>query len=822
MPVSVPAAAPEVPVPSPRRHLPAAALAFAAGAAAGRWLAPAPAGLLAAAAAIALLCLTAYCLRLRLSLTAGALALAALAGALNFTTRAAAPAPHDVANLAGVTADRPRLVLVTGTVQESWPPRQSRSGRVLLQAESAEAAGGGTLAVDGRVLVTLYGDDAAHLVPGQRVRLPLLLRRPAGPEHPGAFDGPEWIASLGAWSEGSARSALAGRPDAAAGPGALLSRARAQLAALVLREMPESEGPLLNTILLGWKGDLDREEAAAFTRTGTGHLLAVSGIHVMLLVGAVWWMLRALGVRPRTSAAVLVVFALCYAQLAGSGAPVVRAAVMVCLLLLGLALGRESDGLNSLAAAALLMMALWPRQLFQVGFQMSFAAVFFIMRAVGVLEHALRRKDVLPEPRELTRRQRLQRGALTWLRVSLLTSAAAAAGTLPLTVRTFGVITPWAPLVNLAAIPLAGAALAAGLALLVVGTILPPLAPLPAALAWGALRLLKLVVAAAGQLPGSSPAVDAPPLWCLAVFYGAAVLLLWPGLLGRRWSTRGCILALLLSVPAALGGLLPGDRPAAGRLTLLPGWRGHTVLLEGPAGAAAALRTGGSGSEVADLLRSSRLGPVELSVLTAEFPEPAAGPDALVAAGRARRAAVPDGERFAARRPDLAAGAERLAPGWRAHAGSLELCELGGATYRCSDGKTAARAVSVLAEDGGASWLLADLSDRRGVAAAAAVLERLRPRCAVVALGACRNPAPDSRRLLRASGARVALVRMSGSELERPESAELLKLLRASGLVPLVSGQLGALRATRDGDRLRIEHWSDGAWRALGSAEAGR
>jgi len=306
------------------------------------------------------------------------------------------------------------------------------------------------------------------------VRLPLLLSVPDDRRDPGGLDFRDYSAARGTWTSGSGRGDLFEKlPGGAPRPRAVLNRLRAHLAGVIRREMPEREGPLLNTILLGWRGEMDPEDELAFTRTGAGHLLAVSGIHVMLLVGAVWWLLRTLGLRPRPAALLLVIFALAYAQLAGGRTPVIRATTMACLLLGGILLGREADGPNSLAAAAVLILAVWPRELFSVGFQMSFAAVLFIMGAVPVLEDAaagLRRFPVkLSTDAGLRTRSRVAR----WLRLSAFSSLAATAGTMPLVVGTFGVICPWAPLVNMFAIPAAGASLAGGLALLAIGAPLP-------------------------------------------------------------------------------------------------------------------------------------------------------------------------------------------------------------------------------------------------------------------------------------------------------------------------------------------------------------
>ena len=179
------------------------------------------------------------------------------------------------------------------------------------------------------------------------------------------------------------------------------------------------------------------------------------------------------------------------------------------------------------------------------------------------------------EPREVWRAR-----AARWLRLSLFSSLAASAACLPLVASTFGVLTPWSPLVNLLAIPVAGLALAAGLVLLLVGSLIPPLAFVPAAVTWGLLKLLQGIVGAATLLPGSTLASDRPPAWALLAFYGLALVLLWPRLLPARWRARAALAVLVLAVPASLAGRLPAPPSRGLRVTLLSLFGGLFFLSE--------------------------------------------------------------------------------------------------------------------------------------------------------------------------------------------------------------------------------------------------
>jgi competence protein ComEC len=797
-----------------------AALAFAAGICLARMLHLPPAALLLGALLVALVGVPAYFGGCRASLPAAVLVLTALAGALDFAGRAARPHPRDLSRLLALDSSGPRLALVTARVVEALPlPRGGSPGRRLTLAVEAVGSGECRAPAAGRISATLWGEpDRDAPRPGERVRLPLLLRVPGGRRSPGAFDFREYAAARGVWVTGSGRAGLFERLSGAGlSPRAWLARLRESLAALVRREMPAREGPLLNTILLGWRGEMNAEDKLAFTRTGAGHLLAVSGIHVMLLVGAAWWLLRLLGVRPRPAAVVLIVFALAYAQLAGARTPVIRAATMACLLLGGIALGREADGASSLAAAALLILAAWPRELFSVGFQMSFAAVFFIMTAVPALERAWAARRELADRLATDPKERLRSRAARWLRLSIFSSLAAAAGTMPLVVGTFGVISPWAPLVNLFAIPVAGAALAAGLALLVVGGPLPFLAPVPAALAWGALQLLELIVELAGRLPAASLTSDQPPWGLVLGFYVVAAALLCPGLLAARWRARGAVLALTLAIPVSASGLLRTPAPQGIRVTLPDFGRGRAALLETRSGQKCAVWAGGSGRPLIDLLRAERLGSMDRVLLTADQRDVISGAPHLMASGRARRLTIPDGEALSNRLLDLTTGAERVSPGWRGRLGNLELLALGKEAYLRDDGRSAPRPLMILARSRETAVLFADLSNSWTTSAVAREFERRSLRADLVVVGFAWRPGRDSERLLRATGARLALVKLSAFERSESAGARLLAMLRRAGIEPLVTSDLGTLRATLTPDRVLLECYDGFAWRPLGS-----
>ena len=140
---------------------------------------------------------------------------------------------------------------------------------------------------------------------------------------------------------------------------------------------------MLAAMLFGDRTALTADLRAGFERTGTFHLFVVSGLHIALFAGALFWLLRRLRVPEFPAVAVTLVIALGYALLTGFGVPAQRALAMSGMYLIARALDRQSSGLNALGAAALLILARDPRALFEPSFQMT-ALVILAVAGLGV------------------------------------------------------------------------------------------------------------------------------------------------------------------------------------------------------------------------------------------------------------------------------------------------------------------------------------------------------------------------------------------------------------------------------------------------------
>ncbi|TGE25341.1 ComEC family competence protein [Hymenobacter aquaticus] len=144
------------------------------------------------------------------------------------------------------------------------------------------------------------------------------------------------------------------------------------------------EYALASALVLGIKDDVDQDTKQAYADTGTTHIMAVSGLQVGLLFGAVTWLLGRLPGRrgplfQLTTAALGLATIWSYAFLTGLSASVLRAAVMFTFIILARATGRQSTMYNTLAVAAFCLLCYDPYLLADVGFQLSFLAVLSIV-----------------------------------------------------------------------------------------------------------------------------------------------------------------------------------------------------------------------------------------------------------------------------------------------------------------------------------------------------------------------------------------------------------------------------------------------------------
>jgi competence protein ComEC len=258
-----------------------------------------------------------------------------------------------------------------------------------------------------------------------------------------------------------------------AGIYALKARARTVIETI----FPEPEASLLAGILLGVERGIPKDVMAAFSQTNTTHIIAISGFNITILAGIFAAIAGRLLGRRRATPVVIAGIAL-YTILVGASAAVVRAAFMGGLYVVAIHYGRQSDALTSLIFAAVAMTLLNPYTLWDVGFQLSFAATLGLILIVPPLADTFERG--------LTRfiDQDRAQAAVQLLNEALIVTLAAQVATIPIMVYYFHKVSVVGLLANFLILPVQPAVMILGGIATLAGLVAQPLGQ---ALAWAAL-----------------------------------------------------------------------------------------------------------------------------------------------------------------------------------------------------------------------------------------------------------------------------------------------------------------------------------------------
>ena len=411
-----------------------------------------------------------------------------------------------------------QLVVATGSIADD-PETTSRRVRFELQVAEVEydrsVFAGDAVAREERWLV--YAGPSADLVQrrdapyfryGDRV---IVRGVPLAPEPIDGFDYPTYLASHGITATMFAADAQVTGEGGTPWRKTIFAL-RGRLADSIDRSMPYPESALASAVLLGKREFLPDELAEEFRGAGAAHLLAISGLHVGVLLavvaGSAAWLL---GRQRPTYLIVAGVAMWLYALLAGAPPSALRAAAMGSVYLAALGFGRPSSVLPALALAAALMTAVSPGLVRQISFQLSFAAVTGIALVLALWGGRLN-WGVSPAAGWGKR-------ATGWAAALAVVSAAATLATWPLVAATFGEVALLGVPVSLLTVPVMAPLIVTAAGAALVGAVVTPLGVL---LGW---------IAAA---PGAwvIGVVSVFPSWTVSVGdAGPSLLLVWYGVL---------------------------------------------------------------------------------------------------------------------------------------------------------------------------------------------------------------------------------------------------------------------------------------------------
>ncbi|MHC4423069.1 MAG: DNA internalization-related competence protein ComEC/Rec2 [Planctomycetota bacterium] len=154
----------------------------------------------------------------------------------------------------------------------------------------------------------------------------------------------------------------------------------------------ETSRGLLEALLLGYRGNIDSRTYRAFHKTGLLHFISLSGLHLGILAGIIWWLCKIAGLMKRGRAIICIIAIVIFLLIVPPRAPTVRAAIICFVFCLSFFFHRRSNPLNTLSLAAIILLLIRPTHLFEVGWQLSFASVLGIILFTGRIEGFLYEK----------------------------------------------------------------------------------------------------------------------------------------------------------------------------------------------------------------------------------------------------------------------------------------------------------------------------------------------------------------------------------------------------------------------------------------------
>lgn len=481
----------------------------------------------------------------------------------------------------------PRLEMPTPAELRLLPPRQVIAASV----RRINTTSGWQPAV-GKVLLTLEQPNP-RLEAGQTLRVIGILQRPAKPANPAEFDWYSYCRDqrILATLRVSHADGVQIISDPGPGPLTWLREKTRHLLASGFSANQTFDHAMLRAFVLGDPDPQLRSLQQQFVRTGTVHLLSISGLHVAIIGGLVLLICRLCRCSPRISLATALLVIAVYASVAIPSWPGWRSVIMCGLTTLGL-LGRRSiDALQMLAVAVAVVLLIRPADLYNGGFQVSLVAVLGLILFSGPVLRGLkdwwRGADAIaagPPRRGMI--SAAFHGVAAVVVGLLVVSAIAWLMSMPLIAYHFGQLNAWSVPAGVGLLPLTIIALIGGVMKIILTLAWPTAAHGWAVAAAAPIDLMRSAVGALKKLPGASILIPAPSIALLVTYYLLlSVVLLRRRGLWTRWLTPlapAVACAGFALWPAAIS-IAPVQASASPlRITLLSVGEGQCGIVELP------------------------------------------------------------------------------------------------------------------------------------------------------------------------------------------------------------------------------------------------
>jgi len=429
---------------------------------------------------------------------------------------------------------------------DSLPLSESYTIRALLSSEKAVPAG--------------------HMKLGDQIRFRATIYPLEGKKNPREFDYKQYLSTLGIHHQAGIDTILSITPTTRK---LRWSRLRQWMLDRINHNFDTQTAPLAKALLIGYKQELTQDDKVAFSRVGLSHIMAVSGLHVGFLLAPFWFLIPYFWTWKygrQVGLLLLILLLITYAGLTGFSASVTRASITGGFIMYAKLFNKVRDTINLTAVAAILILLINPGELLEIGFQLSFGAVYIILLTMPVASLAI--------PNRIR---------YTWfgkLIMIVVVSFFVQAGLFPILSFYFGEFSLIGPLANAVVVPFLGVIMPYALLMVLVGSIFPEAAfylNIPVQYFLKGLQAFVLETSAweGSWIQTTSPEPILFAIWITGLFLFASLQI--PRM---RWRFLIILLGLITIQQAAM--LMQKLRPASLVITVFDVGQGDAVLIKTP------------------------------------------------------------------------------------------------------------------------------------------------------------------------------------------------------------------------------------------------
>lgn len=451
--------------------------------------------------------------------------------------------------LDGVNSDRfaefdNQTVTVNGFVDSEPDIKDSRVSYVFRVKELKNQDSG--KADGGRLLLSMVKIDGMKLYEyGSELNFKGRLTLPKGVRNPGGFDYRRYLAQ-----KGVSASIFVNGEGIVKGDrykASLLiktgQKLKSRIVGVIDRSLPRQQAGLLNGMLIGYREGLSQEVTDAFCDAGLTHIMAVSGANVVFLIIPLAFLFKRLRLGNKVSGILIMSFLVVFIFITGFEPSVLRAVVMASVILIAKMLDRETDIYTTIAFAAMLLLICSPHMLFNIGFQLSFAATLSIVTLYRNIKQLITCRFIP--------------SAVAGI---LAVTLAAQLGVLPITLAYFNRVSLVSVLSNLLAVPLLEFVTILGMFMALLGQISIVFSQLLGYINCVLLSAILYITKISSSLPFASVRTVTPPITFIVLYYAVMWFMLWYGPL-KNIRIRPTFIAVVFALTAmaiSTSFLIPG------------------------------------------------------------------------------------------------------------------------------------------------------------------------------------------------------------------------------------------------------------------------